>query len=254
MNFRYNDLLRERLYALQETLGLTEYDFVVDSEQAFIKMKTFKPKTIYVMTKLLQNDREISIDIQPVQIMILAEQNSLETSKLLFSEFAKKYNFNVFKDGDTWVKQQYSDPVVLSNFNTVNWGYRSVLYIGATLYIMEDVVDVENVTIDGIQMEVTGFNISYSASMNTQQFFQHPIAKSEKSISSMSIAMSVPVVKSNLINKITNILNGTYNGNETFLVLFYFNGVEFELEMKLTSMQFTTAPNQPPAMNLGFIL
>ena len=39
MNFNYNELLREQLYRLQETLSLTDYDFEIESEQEFIKRK-----------------------------------------------------------------------------------------------------------------------------------------------------------------------------------------------------------------------
>ena len=46
MNFDYNELLRKQLYALQKKLGLSEYDFVVDSEQAFVKYDNLKENTI----------------------------------------------------------------------------------------------------------------------------------------------------------------------------------------------------------------
>ena len=144
----YDDLLRSQIYALWERYPI-DNEFEVDSEQAFLKKKDLKPGTIYVLTRDLQNDNAPGVDTQPVQVLILSEQNSLEIAKGFFSQFAKEYNFHAGTyDGD-WVKQQYSDPVVLSNFNTVSYGYRTVLYMATNLYIMHDVVDLKSLTIDG---------------------------------------------------------------------------------------------------------
>lgn len=258
MNFHYNDLLRQYLYSVQETLGLSDYNFVVDSEQSFIKHKDLLPNTIYVLTKELQNEIQIGVTVQPVQILVLTEQNSLDVAKALFTQLAKTYNWNAYSNSSEhlYVKQQYSEPVVLSNFNTIDYGYRSVLYIGVTLYIMENVADISNFEIDDEEITPLNFNMSYSAQMNTQQSFTKTIATSDKSISTLSISFTIPPVSNDLIEKIVNIIsqaNG-YTGNENFNVTFTLNGISFNLNMKVTSFQFSTAPNNVPSYTIGLIL
>lgn len=265
MRFNFNRVLREKLYALQAELGLSNFEFEVDSEQAFIKKKDLDPNVIYVLTRNLQNDNSIGVDTQPVQILILSEQNSLDISKALFSEFAKRYNFEAISENYTeneethniWVKQQYSDPVVLSNFNTVDFGYRSVLYISATLYIMYDVVDVKSVTVDTKPYTPLNFNISYSMSTNTQQLPSKFIATSMKTVSTFAITMTVPPVKSDLITKVMKIIAGNYegfDGNNEFVISFDIGlGTLVEKHVKLISVQEVTAPNSVPGLQLGFL-
>lgn len=275
MKFDYNKLLIEQLYALKNELSIADFDFEVDSEQAFLKRKTLEPNTIYVLTRDLQNENQIGVDTQPVQILILTEQNSLDVAKTFFSEFAKKYNWQAnlqeyTEDGEThniWVKQQYSDPVVLSNFNTVSYGYRSVMYISANLYIMYDVVDLRYLAIDDEEYQVMSFDLAYNMNPNTQQLSGtgNFISKSVKSVSTMSLVITIPVVSSNLITKVFSIMNESdstptdqsdptsYGGNENFYFDFTLGSTEFTHKaFKLTNAEFGASVNNVPAIRLGF--
>lgn len=273
MRFDYNGLLRSQLYALQAQLGISDYAFEIDSEQAFLKRKDMAPNTIYVLVRELQNDNGIGVDTQPVQLLVLAEQNGLDVAKAFFSEFAKKYNFQAhtetYTEGVTthsiWIKQQYSDPVVLSNFNTVSYGYRSVLYISANLYIMYDVADLKELKIDSASVDALTFDFAYSMSPNTQQKgvgTNEFISRSTKGVSTMSISMAIPVVESELVTKALSIMNETdvalsgdkYGGNEDFVFDFWIGTTHFESKaFKLTAADFGAAINNVPAIRLGFI-
>ena len=274
MEFNYNTILLNKLVALQKQLGLSNFNIEVDDEQAFLKYKDLDPNTIYVLTKKLQNDNSIGIDTQPIQIFILSEQNSLDVVKVLFSTFAKKYNFEpvtetYVKNGEThniWVKQQYSDPVVLSNFNTVDFGYRSTLYMAVTLFIMYDVVDVKNVTVDSSPVKPLAFNISYSMSTNTQQLPDKYISTSRKTVSTFAITMTVPLVKSDFITKVTKIMDGTfvsYDGDNEFTITFDCGLTQvvdgqtvvkpISKTMRLISAQLVTAQDAAPGLQLGFL-
>lgn len=268
MTFDYNELLTRQLYSLQNASGLSDFEFEVDSEQAFLKKKDLDPNVIYVLTRDLQNENQIGIDTQPVQILILAEQNSLDVAKAFFSEFAEKYNWKVYSDStsEIWVKQQYSDPVVLSNFNTVAYGYRSVLYMSATLFIMREVVDLKDLLIDNTKFTVLSFDLTYNMTPNTQQLTSigKYIGESVKSISTMALSITIPVVKSDLITKVLKILDEAdgpaaaddylYGGNEDFEFDFYLGEYHFaHKKLKLISANFGAAVNDVPAVQLGFM-
>lgn len=266
MSFNYNELLRQQLYELKNQHSeLDAYTFIVDSEQSFIKYKDLEPNTIYVLTKLLQNEIQIGINSQPIQIFILSEQNSLDVVKSFFSELANEYNWKIIYNTDTWIKQQYNEPVVLSNFNTIDYGYRSVLYMTCNLFIMEDIVDLKDLYIDDVKYTVVNFNISYTMSPDTQQFSSDFISKSVKSVSSMGLVITIPAVSSDLMNKVLGIMNETdtettddedsssFGGNENFYFDFYLGEVHFEDKIfKLTSADFGTAVNNAPVVRLGF--
>lgn len=274
MTFDYNKILRDNLAALQKELGLDSFDIEVDSEQSFIKTNDMKPNTIFVLTKELQNDRSIGVETQPLQIFILSEQNSLDSCRILFQEFAKRNNFVAFTSGNDWIKQQYTDPVVLSNFNTVDFGYRSVLYVSATLYIMKDVIDVSNVKIDNVAVLPLSFGMSYSMSANSQQLTTEFISSSVKSVSSFALTISIALLLNAPVKKILNIINETddtnntdlevseriaYDGNNPFVISFDLKvadnsySLHMEKTVRLINSQLITAPNQVPSLQLGFV-
>lgn len=274
MTFDYNKILRDNLAALQKELGLDSFNIEVDSEQSFIKTNDMKPDTIFVLTKELQNDRSIGVETQPLQIFILSEQDSLDSCRILFQEFAKRNNFVAFTSGNDWIKQQYTDPVVLSNFNTVDFGYRSVLYVSATLYIMKNVIDVSNVMIDGVSVLPLSFSMSYSMSANSQQLTTEFISSSVKSVSSFALTISIALLLNAPVKKILNIINETddtnntdlevseriaYDGNNPFVISFDLKvadnsySLHMEKTVRLINGQLITAPNQVPSLQLGFV-
>ena len=276
MIFDYEGLLERQLYSLQNELEITNYNFIVEKEQEFMKRKDLAPNTIYVLTRMLENDNSIGVDTQPVQVLVLTEQNEIEVSKSFFTEFAKRYNFKAYaenyaEDGEIhniWVKQQYSDPVVLSNFNVVDYGYRSVLYIATNLYIMYDIVDLKELKIDGTKYDVLNWNLSYNMTPNVQQTSgtNNFIAKSVKSVSSLAINFTIPPVESLLLTKVLSIVKEddatvpsgetdttAYGGNENFSFNFKLGTVEITKKMKLVLLEYETAINNIPAIRLGFV-
>ena len=171
-------------------------------------------------------------------------------------------------DNSIWVKQQYSDPVVLSNFNTFDYGYRSILYLSATIYVMYDVVDLRDLRIDNQTYDVLTFDISYTMTPNSQQVTgaNNFITKSVKTASSLAINITLPVVKSELITKVLEIVNETdttttdgtdslsYGGNENFYFDFYLGDTHFyNKRFKLITLAYGSAINNIPAIRLGFM-
>lgn len=260
MSWNYENWLEERINVLSQDLGLSNFNFVVEKEQLFSKRSSLTPNTIYVVIKNLSNTITLGATTQPVQILILSEQNSLETTQLLFSTFAKKYNFYAENNNGTYVKHQYAEPVVLSNFNTISYGYRSILYLSTTLYIMENVIDVKDLTIDGISVEPLSFSIAYAMSGNTQPISNENLSTTVKSVATLGVSLQLPMLNNyvdnnnnNLINKIVGVMNGSIVGNVNFVFDFYVGSVHFSnINMKLISADVMTAPAQIPSLQLGF--
>ena len=234
--FDYEEYLREKLNQINITRG---YNLTIEvaSEQAFVKIKTFLPDTIYVMIKKLATTYMYDVLTQPIQLMILAEQNQMETTKKLVDEFTNSYNWlSEIVEGTsgnyTYVKQQYSNAVVINNFNVVGWGYRTMLYITGDLAIMENVCDISatidnvvkrgSILVDSNEVKPLTFNISYNMTGNTQPIGTERIATTEKTMSTLSIAMSVQMIGSSFVNKVLGIMNGTTSGNELFNFTFVF--------------------------------
>lgn len=174
---------------------LNSDDVVVLPEQMFAKYGDLEPQTIYVVVKYLASSIEFGAETQPIQLLILSEQNGLEKAKTLFDSFTVTHNWisGIF-DG-TFVKQQYSSPVVLSNYNEISHGYRSVLYVSATLYLMENVADITEFKIKGISVKPFNTTWSYQMSGNTQAISGDLIASTVKNIATFSLSLSIPLLK-----------------------------------------------------------
>ena len=277
--FDANSRIRNQIYAMMAEFGYEAADFEISDEQSFAKKKDLRPKTVYVLTRALQNDIGIGVDTQPLQMLVLTEQNEIERTKGFFAEYAKRYNFDAFtedySDGGAsytrYVKQQYTEPVVLSNFNAVSYGYRSVLYMSATFLVLDRYVDLHGLTIDGESVTPLSASLSYGMSPNTQQLSTGYISRSVKSMSTLSLTIDVPVLEDALFDKAMAIIAETddastdvdeddqvvdptsYGGNENFYVSFYVGSKLIEKRMKLTVFEFTHAVDSIPTMHIGFM-
>lgn len=250
----YEYFITEKLNQIKNT---NNYDINIEiaSEQAFAKLKTFNPNTIYVIIKKLASSLTYNITTQPVQILAITEQNQIDITKALLDEFVNTYNWSANLDGTTYLKQQYSSPVVLSNFNEVSYGYRSVIYITGTLYLMEDVIDIDSLTIDGVEYKPLTFSVAYQMTGNTQAVGTSRIAQTVKNIATLTYTLSVPLLDNDLCNKVRAIMNETTSGNVDFSISVVYTSNTYPLtaSMKLINAQIITAPNQAPSLNLSFM-
>lgn len=241
-----------RLLDIENELKFDDITIKISEEQNFAKMNKLTPDTVYVVIKYLSSDIQWYSKTTPIQLLVLSEQDSLERAKMILDKFTIDNNWEAIIDGTTYIKAQYSSPVVLNNYVEVSYGYRSVLYVSGTLSIMENIVDVKNVKIDNNEVKPLSFSLSYVMSTNTQAKSAEAIANSVKTVSTFSISMSIPMVDSDLVDKVMDILGEVKTGNDTFAVSFNC-GIAISKNMKLTSAQIITAPNAVPSLNLGFM-
>ena len=187
--------------------------------------------------------------------MILSESDSLEFARTLFNTFAKDYNWQLAQESgtSTYVKQQYSAPVVLSNFQEEGYGFRSTLYMTGTLYIMENVLDFTDFKIDAKDIKPLNVTFTYTMTPNAQQLKSSTdnISISVKSTSGIGLSFVIPPIYPELVSKCSLIMKGTNTGNEDFAVSFKIGSTEFSYNMKLVSATFVSAPNQIPNMSIG---
>lgn len=254
MKWDFETFLTEQLNIINNEKGYG-LNFEISNEQAFAKLKSFDPNTIYIIIKYLGSSIEYDIETQPIQIMCIAEQNSLDLSRDILDTYAKKFNWSVKLDLETgfYLKQEYSSPVVLSNFNSVGYGYRSVIYLTATFYMMENVIDLEELEIDEGHYKPLSFSLTYQMAGNTQPVGDEYLSKTVKNSSTLSISMTVQMLNNDFVNKVLQIANGDLSGNTEFDFSFYIGDNLFSAGLKLISLAFATAPNNVPTIQLGFM-
>ena len=263
MSWNYETKVKEYIAQAVRDSGIgSEYTFEVCEEQMFVKKRTLEPNTIYVVIKYLSTTNTLNAVTQPVQLLIMCEQNQIQVSQIVFSKLVATHNFEAILDAETstYVKQDYREPVVLSNFNEASYGYRTIMYISATLFIMEGVIDISNFKIqveeeDVEDVKTISCNVAYAMTPNTQPIPPSKIATSVKSVSTFSLSFAVPLTSAyNFIVRIAEIMAGSRTGNTDFKVSFTLGSVSFNnVPMKLVSSQVVTAINEIPSIQIGLI-
>lgn len=253
MNYNFEDCLYTKLVNIAVNLNL-DVKIEVSAEQVFAEMKTFDPDTIYIVVKYLTSDIQFNAETTPIQIIALSEQDSLDKTKMILNKFSTDNNWQVIIDNGTYIKQQYTSPVVLNNFSEVGRGTRSILYITGTLFIMENVIDIKKVEIDDVEYKPIGTNISYSMSVDTQQMPNNNIAISTKTVSTFAMTLTIPMIASDFIEDVLDILSEESNGNKDFRVKITFqNNLVIQKDMKVINAQILTGINQVPSLQVGLM-
>lgn len=262
--FNYDDYkiwLRNRLNEIKADLDFSDYKIEVFSEQDFTTDNSIKDDVISVVIKFLASDMVYFSKMQPIQMLVLAEENSLAVANSIFTSFTERYNLYQQADNTTRIKHQYATPTILNNFNLVGNGLRSVLYINTTLFILEGVMDLNNLTIDADplnnkdgKVDVLSATFGYTMSGDTQPFNDGGYATTIKNFSTFVMTLNVVSVKNDFTEKCLKIVNGssTYKGNDTFVFSFTVGELSFSLNMKMTGLTFTTAPNSIPSLQISF--
>lgn len=261
-NENYKNWLKNRLVEIKNALDFNAFDIEVYNEQDYAKNRSIKAKTITVIVKFLVDSKVFSAKTQPIQMLVITEENGISVANSILTKFCDTYNFAVIPDGTTYVKHMYSNPVVLTNFNLIGIGLRTVLYINTTLFILEDVMDITDLTVkisgvnsnNPIAIEALSSTIGYTMQGDTQPFGSG-YAKTQKEFSTFVMTINVACVKTDFTERVVKIMNETSagNGNENFVFNFYVGDLKFEdFTMKLTGATITTAVNNVPSLQLSF--
>ena len=259
--FNYENYLINELNAIAHTMN---YDgkIIVVNEQEFVDEIFNEHNTIYFIVKHLGSTITYEGKSTPLQITIISEANSLEMAQAIATEFASSHNWETYTNG-VYMKQQYSTPAVISNFNDVSNEYRSLLYFSGYIFIIDDILDLTSLTITlkvnnvdtAIEVKPSDFQFDYAMQGNTQPVGGNKISTTTKSTSTNDISIVVPAIEKYkaLIQKALDIAKGEETGNFDFPFKYTLCGVSFHFNYKLVSCKFATKPNQIPSFILGFM-
>ena len=251
----YKQWLQNRLIEIKNTLDFSDYKVEVYNEQDYAKERSIKPKTITVVAKFLTSTIIFSAKTQPIQIIVITEENGISVANSIMTKFCETYNFQVIVDGSTYIKNMYTTPSVLSNFNLIGIGMRTVLYISATLFVLDNVCDIKDLIIDSKAVEILNGTLGYTMSGDTQPF-NDGFATTVKSYAVNVLTFNVPCVETDFVTKVLKIMNGssTDKGNDNFAVAFNVGSLSFSLTMKLSGAVLTTAVNNVPALQVSLTM
>lgn len=265
--FNYEEFLLKQLTIIKNEQEFNDLDIEISTEEAFAKKKNFKPNTMYVIIKFLESDITFGAVSKPLNIVSICEQNNLERCKAILDIFASLWNFksesitNENGNNDIY-KHSYGTAVVISNFEEVGYGYRTVLYLSGNLTVLENVIDITNLnlwvkkydnTYEAHPINSLRTDIAYNMTPNTQQKAGEPIASSMKSVAVLTLTMVVPFTDNILTQRVMQTLDSINDGNIDYIFSFKWGTYNFaQTPFKLTSVGLTSIVGEIPAFTLSF--
>lgn len=257
--FNYIEWLGLKFSQIIENLKL-DVQIKISDEQQFVKDKDKQSDILYIVIKQFSGPNSYGVKTIPYQILVMSEQNQLEIAKTICNQFASENNFATVKIGNEYVKHSYSQPAVMSNFNQIDVGVRSIIYISAVLTIMNNLLFLNSgdengsIDIDGETIKVLSFNMAYIMTPDTQALPSEELSQSKKSVASLTISFEIPLKNSEFVVHALSIMKGGMSGNRTFNVSFNYGENTFNLSMKIISANITENPEQAPGLKVGLMV
>lgn len=199
-----------------------KYNIILSNEQQFVKNKDRSPYNIYIVVKFMAASLVYGQTLLPVNINAIAEQNKIEVCQRLLLEYAQTYtlgddiNISAAENGDendnsTYViKQVYQSPQVMSNFNSVFEGFRSLFFMSGTFLVGKDSNPIKEITYYASADAETGTKINFvdaswnfSIQLDSQGFYgTDSITESKSKLGTLGVFVVLQVVSNDFCNKI----------------------------------------------------
>lgn len=185
--------------------GNNDYELLIEEEQQFLREKDKKPKTIYLVVKLLPATINFGQTLLPIIIEAVSERNSLNFCQNLMMAYAE--TFNLTSNQNDTIKQYYSMPSVLSNFNTFDSGYRSLLSMTGTFQIAENQNNFK-IKVNGEKdfLPTITSNIVFDVQLETQAYYNtDDITSSKSKVATTIITFTMYFTNTTFCNKVLGI-------------------------------------------------
>lgn len=252
----YKDTLLNGLNQLLIDFDMPEYKIKVYDEKSY-QDEVVESKTISVVIKYLTGTILYTSTVLPLQFMLMAEENSIEVAKMLIDSYAQQNNFKSITIDGNFVKQAFSTSAVVNNFNPVGSGFRSILFMSATMTITGSVADISSLIIDNVDTKFINASISYNANPDNQPFPGAFLNTSVKQFSNFSFSVQVPFTNSAFCTKVVNIMRGNTSGNTKFTMVFTLSTsptvISFTQELLMINSVFNTTAGDLPTIQISFV-
>ena len=254
---------------LSSSADFNNYSFVITNEVQYEKDEKIKKEKnkIFIVLKYYPATLNFGQILLPIQIDVVSEQNKLDIAKKLLCAFAETYNLEF--NSDLTIKQYYQSPSVLSNFNEIGYGYRSLLTMRGTLQISENSNLIKSISlVGGTDLNPTytelGFitsNISFDVQLETQSLYGNDnVTKSWARVGTLVLNFSVYLTNDTFCNTILYIMaknnTGAPNGIATpfKLRVLFKNNIEITQVFTLANATIQQNMGELPVINITFTL
>lgn len=244
-----------------------KYNIILSNEQQYIREKDRNPKNIYITVKFMPGSLNFGQNLVPVNFNALGEGNKLDACQRLLLEYAQRFNLceqidisaEQSGDGNRYsVKQVYTQPQVMSNFN-MSWNeFRSLFFMSGTFLIGKNSVPIKSVTYyesedaeQGSQIDFINTSWDFSVQLDSQAFYgTDSRTKSESKVATLALSLAIYVMDTPLCNKILGIAWNNKTKAPNGIKEAFWLKVEFANDFTTDRMRFKLVHATSP-QNLG---
>lgn len=243
------------------------YTFTITNEMQFVKNKKNKealknnPKQIFIVVKFLPATLNYGQVLMPIIVNAIGEKNKLDVCYNLLIQYAETYNLQ-FNDDET-IRQYYSSPVVLSNFNEIGDGFRSLINLSGTFQISENANQVTVYYADdeenSKEVQAISASVSYDVQLDSNSFYGvTDRTKSRGRAGTFVLNLTMYLTDEDLCNKALKVMLGSEDypdGSDTsfYFDLLFKNGLRLNRqEFKLANFTFEQRIGELPVCTATF--
>lgn len=242
----------------------TGYNVIITNERQFVKFKERKPKTIFIVIKLLEGSKDHGQQRQPYTLNAISEHNTLEVCQKMMLDFAETYNLTFELSNSQYaMRQTVNTPVASNNFSEIFDGFRSIFYLSGTFYIGVNSNPIVGIVIqdeNGLNEEIDFISsqLAFDAQPESQPFygtnnFNRTVAK----IATLSLGFTMYAVNTDFYNDAMDIvfnLDNNVNINKTYtIVISLKSGKTYSVPMKLVSASNVQELRDFPVSSFSFV-
>lgn len=230
----------------------SELNFVLSNEQQYVKESKRQKNTLYIVVKFMPATINFGQVVLPITMTAVSEHNNLEKCQRLLLDFSQYWNLKTIGVSDYSVYQIYSSPSVISNFNEVYDGFRSVFSMSGTFLISKNSNECTLYFYTGDdtteKIESISSQINFSIQLDPQAFYNtQNRTESVAQVGTLAVGVTAYLVSSgdplnpNLFDKILYIIcKNTTFAPDGVNTTFYFD-IKYKNGITLTKVPFKLA-------------
>ena len=150
------------------------YFVTVAEEQDFNRILDKSPNHIYIVVKFLSASINFGQVLLPITITAVSEDRKLDVCKKLLFEYADRNN--LILSNDETIKQFYTSPQVISNFEEIYDGYRSLFTLSGTFLINRN-ANPYKYYLNVIKLDLSKVNFLENVKIDEEKFYKTIVSK-----------------------------------------------------------------------------
>ena len=229
--------------------GVLNEDYVVTEELNF----DYNGNGVAVIIKYLTGNNFQDSTVIPIQLSVYTDD--VPATRADMEAFTKSFNDVAFVQGFEYIRQFYSTPMVLANFDPTGTNYTSQIVVSGTLVISSNISDIKKVKIDGTEYVTTLRYLNYTTNPDSQRRGTGNLNKTNIKNAMMKFTCSLINKGSTLGEKVRRIRLGQLPINTTFDIELTFTDNDYveNYTMKLDSISLNSENQSLPVLSLSFI-